>query len=313
MPFWSRGEAADEPEATGRPPGARRSDWQRHLADPSVALTDPVPDLGSTAAAAGWVLGPADPGLDPSASEFVHDMVLKLHRVASLPDPNLATGGGPNRYADTVSGVVDGRPFVAGNVSFTWSFYHGGEHPVSGSFCSVGLGGLLPLAMVQPRGCEPHQRSMTKRATLGRPDFDGRFEVRSGHPDYAVALVSPLADELLRRDDWSLFVEFTDLVTVAAQPFTTAGELAERVATVSRMVALVPPDVWTEYEVRTPVAGPGPVELSPEDLERAQAAMQSLSAEERKEVVARIMTEGRDAVLRDLLGGEGDGSDRPGR
>jgi len=243
---------------------------------------------------------PGGPQLDQSAASFAHDMVKKLHGVPSSVDFT-PVGGGPNRYADSFSGQVDGRDFVFGNVSFTVSHVHGGERPVAGAFCSVKLGFLLPLVLINPRSCEAHMRAMTTRVKVGREDFDKRFEVRSGHVDYAVALLSAIADEILRRDDWSFFLEFRELISLAAAPFSTVDEITDRLAVMSRLVSMIPARVRSAYEVKVPRLQPGAQELSPEDQQRARQIIDAMPADERRALIARMRSEGPEGVIRELL------------
>lgn len=304
MPFGFKRRDREASRAAERPGGVSRGEWQEHLRDPTVPLTDPVPGLPEYGRSVGWAASPV-PSLDDSALGFAHDMLMKLQGVVWQADPNTDPGGGPNRYADTFTGNVDGREFVVSNVSYTWSFLHGGEHPVAGSLCSVKLGFLLPLVLVNPRGSEPHMRAMTKPVKLGRADFDQRFEVRAGHVDYAAALLTPMADEILGRDDWAFFLEFANLVSVAAAPFRAVDEVTERIAVMSRLVELIPASVRDAYQVKTPPVEPGAAEVSPEDEQRARQMVDAMPADQRRELVARMRSEGPERVIRELLGGDG--------
>ena len=158
-----------------------------------------------------------DPAFDVSVTTFVHDMLKHLYGV---PDMVAFTpvGGGPNRYADSFRGQSDGHDFVVTNVSFTVSHRRGGEQPLVGSVCVMGIGSLLPLALVQPRNCEPFMRAMTKEVQLGSADFEQRFHARSGHADYAIELLTPMIDDLVRREDWALYLEFANLVSLPPRP-----------------------------------------------------------------------------------------------
>ena len=283
--------------------GVSRSQWQQHLRDPAVPLTDPVPGVSEYGRSAGWTASPVPP-LDDSALGFAHDMLMKLQGVSWQADPNTDPGGGPSRYADTFTGDVDGREFVVSNVSFTWSFIGGGEHPIAGALCSVKLGVLLPLVLVNPRRCQPHMRAMTKPVKLGRADFDQLFEVRSGHVEYATSLLTPMADEVLGRDDWAFFLEFANLVSITAAPFRTVDEVTDRIAVMSRLVGLIPASVRDAYEVKVAPQGPGSVEISPEDRQRARQMIDAMPTDQRRALVARMRSEGPEPVIRELLRGE---------
>lgn len=286
-----------------QPGDVGRRQWQEHLGDVSVPLTDPVPGLPEYARGARWAATPAGAGLDESAAAFANDMVKKLNSVPSMAGISAETrlGGGPNRYADSFSGHVDGHDFLVTNVSLAVTHVDGGYRPVAGSLCSVRLGFLLPLVLVNPRSCQAHMRVMTKPVKLGREDFDKRFEVRSGHVDYAVALLSPMADELLQRDDWAFFLEFANLVSVAAAPFATVEEVADRLAAMSRLVGLIPASVRSDYEVKVPPSQPDSMKLSPEDEQRARQIVDAMPADQRRALIARLRSEGPERVMRELL------------
>jgi hypothetical protein len=301
VPFGLNRRREHESIAAQRPPGVSRGQWQQQLRDSATPLTDPVPGLADYGRSAGWS-APSVPPLDDSALGFAHDMLMKLEGVVWQADPNTDPGGGPSRYADTYTGTVDGREFVVSNVSYTWSFLHGGEHPVAGALCSIKLDCVLPLLFVNPRGCQPHMRAMTKPVKLGRADFDHTFEVRSGHVDYAASLLTPMADEILVRDDWALFLEFANLVSITARPFRTVDEVIDRISAMSRIVGLIPASVRDAYQVNLPPQRPDAVELSEDDRRRARQIIETLPADQRRALVGRMRAEGPDAVVRELLG-----------
>jgi hypothetical protein len=301
VPFWNKRHDDAPPAATERPAGVSRREWQEHLRDPSAPLSDPVPGLAEHAASAGWRAA-ASAALDESGADFAHDMLKKLNGLATTMDPHTTAGGGPNRYADSYAGAVDGRDFVLANVSFSVSHFRGGEQPLAGSLCSIKLGTLLPLALVNPRRCEPFFRALMKPVKLGRDDFDRQFDVRSGHPDYALALVSPMADLILQRDDWAFLLDFASLVSLSATPFRTVDDVTARVMLMSRLVSLIPEAVVSTYQVAVPrPAQEQSVELSPADQERGRRIVDALPPDQRRALIGRMRTEGPETVLRELL------------
>jgi len=283
--------------------GRRKTAPQQGVADGTDALplTDPVGGVGEYARSAGWTGPLTDPGLDQSALQFAHDMLKHLYGV---PDSVTFTpvGGGPNRYADAFAGQLDGHDFVFTNVSFTVSHLHGGEQPLLGSLCAMEIGAVIPLVLVQPSKCEPFMRAMTKEVKIGRPDFDDRFRVRSGHPDYAVELITPLTDELLRRDDWAFFVEFANLICVTPEPFRTVADITERLESMQRLTHLIPAAVLEAYAVKT-ITTPSPdaASLSDADRDRAKQIIDSMPRAQRQELIARMRTEGPETVIREVL------------
>lgn len=299
MPFWNKRQDDAPADAARRPAGVSRRDWQEHLRDPSAPLSDPVPGLADHAASAGWRAASA-PALEESGADFAHDMLKKLNGIATTMDPQTTAGGGPNRYADAYTGAVDGRDFVVANVSFSVSHAHGGERPLAGSLCSIRLGALLPLAFVNPRRCEPFFRALMKPVKLGREDFDRRYEVRSGHPDYALALLSPMADLILQRDDWAFLLDFASLVSLSATPFQTVDDVTGRVTLMSRLVSLIPEAVVSTHRVAVPPPAQD-VELSAADQERGRRIVEALPPDRRRALIGRMRTEGAESVIRELL------------
>ncbi len=301
MPFGFRRRAKTGPAALVRPVGVGRGAWQQHLRDPAAPLTEAVPGLSEYAASAGWTVVSGQPPLDDFEATFAHDALLALHGVHRDLDPRSAPGGGPNRYADTVTGTADDREFLLSNVSFTWSFLHGGEHPVAGSVCALKLGFLLPLLLVNPAGTEPFMRAMTKPVKVGRSDVDARFSMRSGHADYAAELLNAFADALVATENCSFLLEFGSLVSLSSSPFETVEQMRDRLLLMSRLASMIPVAVRSKYEVKVPVAQPGSEPLPPQDQERARRIVDALPADERRQLIARMRSEGPDAVISELL------------
>ena len=256
------------------------------------------------AAAAGWEGPLGDPGFDQSTRDYLHRMLEYLSGIRDSVDPASTQGGAGNTYADAYRVTIEDRDVVVANLSFTVSHLHGGERLLAGSVGVAPLGCILPLVLVNPRSSDPYMRAMTKPVKLGRDDFDRHFEVRSGHPEYAQQLLGPMADVLLTRDDWAFYLEFARLVSISAAPFQTVDEVTQRVATLGSLVSLIPASVREQYELKLPpMSPPAAAELSATDRQRAQAMMDAMTPDQRRATVARMRTEGPEAVIRDLLAG----------
>jgi hypothetical protein len=136
VPFGFRHRIVERSAAIG-PPGRSSAAVTGSNTCETRRYRSPIPFRGSPPTPRPRAGHRARPeALSGSGAEFVHDMLLKQHGVSSLPDPNLSVCGGPNRYAHALADVVNWRELLVGNVSFTWSFFHGGEHP-SRERCSV--------------------------------------------------------------------------------------------------------------------------------------------------------------------------------
>jgi hypothetical protein len=266
----------------------------------------PVPGLADYAARAGWQGPLADPGFDQGTTGFVHDMMRNLWGGGSKYDVELP-GASPPRYGNSYRGQVAGHDFVVTNVFVTIvNNFPGAGFGINraGSVCSMDLGCLLPSLTVNLRNRQDYQYAMTQQVKLGDRDFDHRFEVRSGHPDFAARVVAPMAAILMSRDDWVFYLEFARLVSVSSVPLESVADVAARVSAMLSLVSAIPADVRAQYEVsRPPAAAPDPGLDTPENRDRIRALMQQLPPDQRSQLMSRLRTEGPNVVFRELLNG----------
>jgi hypothetical protein len=114
------------------------------------------------------------------------------------------------------------------------------------------LGDLLPILTVSLRNRRDYQYHLTEPVRLGIADFDHRFDVRPGHPDFAARAVYPMIPVLMSRDDWVFYLEFAHLVSACQAPFTTVADVTGRVNTMLTLASAIPPDVRARYQVARP-------------------------------------------------------------
>lgn len=273
------------------------------------APLDTVPDLSRYATGAGWVGPLPDPGFRDTSLDYVRNMIGHLwgSGTSGMPVPKMLAVSA--RYTDVYRGEANGHQFTVANVTvlLRGDYYRAGpgaEHP--GSACSVQLpvGYLLPLLQVGPRNRERYMWSMSEPVSTSNAAFNKQFEVRSGHPDYATALVTPMVPTMMTRDDWAFFVELNQLMCVSSTPFAQTGEVVNLVDTLTKLVASIPPDISARYGVAIPVAAPEPDRDldTPENRARIKAIMDAMPAEQRRELMTRMRAEGPAIVFRELLG-----------
>jgi hypothetical protein len=269
-----------------------------------------VPGLGDHAARAGWQGPLADPGFDRGTTGFVHDMMRNMWGGSGSRYNVELPGASPPRYGNSYRGQASGHDFVVTNVFVTMvNNFPGAGFGINraGSVCSMDLGCLLPSLTVNLRNRQGYQHAMTQQVKLGDRDFDHRFEVRSGHPDFAARLLAPMVSVLMSRDDWVFYLEFARLISLSTVPLENVADVAGRVAAMLSLVSAIPADVRAQYEVARPAdVAPDPGLDTPENRARIQAVMQQLPADQRRQLMGRLRTEGPNAVFRELLNGGAD-------
>jgi hypothetical protein len=184
----------------------------------------------------------------------------------------------------------------------------GVERP--GSVCAIRLpslgaaaatpghpGRLLPALAIGPRNRMQYPVPLAHGVRMPDDEFDRHFEVRSAHQEYAVALVAPLMAGVRRHDDWGFLVCFDTLVAVSAdQPDPNT-----RIAEVIDLVRAIPPEVVTRFGVAA-VPPQSHRELSDAERARAKAIIDAMPPDQQRALIARLRTEGPDAVFAELLG-----------
>ena len=270
---------------------------------------DTVPDLSRYAAGAGWVGPLPDPGFGDTSLDYARNMIGHLWGSGTSGMPIMKLLAISARYFDIYRGEANGHQFTVANVAVLLRGDYnraglGAEHP--GSVCSVQLpaGTLFPLLQVGPRNRERYMWAMSEPVSTSNAVFDKQFEVRSGHPDYAAALVTPMIPTMTSHDDWAFFVELNQLMCVSSTPFTQTAEVVDRVDTLTKLVASIPPDIGARYGVAVPVAAQEPDRDldTPENRARIKVIMDAMPADQRRELMTRLRTEGPAVVFRELLG-----------
>lgn len=292
MPLrWGHGH--QDADSHGRLPGQNR-----------LAETAPLPGIAGYAAGAGWQGPLDDPGLGQGAESFVHDMMRNLWGGGGTLGPERA-GASKARYGNAYRGWEQGHEFIVANVFVTMrSNYAGAGFGIDrpGSACVMDLGCVLPSLTVNLRNRSDYQWAMTQQVRLGDREFDRVFDVRSGQPEFAARLLAPMTGVLMSRDDWVLYLEFGQFVSVSSAPLASAAEMAGRVQALAGLVSLIPADVRAQYALARPAdAAPDPDLDTPENRARLQAMMRAMPADQRRQLIGRLRTEGPNVVYRELL------------
>jgi hypothetical protein len=239
---------------------AVRSAWHgcRRLSTCAVSHRDGR-ETGALLAAAGTGQSLPDPGFSQGTTSCVHDMMRNLWGGGGagrdLP------GASAPRYGNTYRGQLEGHEFVVTNVLVTTVTNYPGAGPGinrPGSVCVMQLGGLLPSLTVNLRNRGDYQHLLTEPVRLGVADFDRRFDVRSGHPDFAARAVNPMIPVLMSRDDWVIYLEFAQLVSVCRAPFATVADVTGRAGAMLTLARAIPPDVWASTRSPGPPRRPIP-------------------------------------------------------
>jgi hypothetical protein len=184
------------------------------------------------------------------------------------------SGASAPRYGNTYRGQLQGREFVVTNVFVTMARNTAGAGPGinrPGSVCVMQLGDLLPSLTVNLRDRPDYQYHLTRLVRLGVAEFDHRFDIRSGHPDFAARAVYPMS-----RGDWVFYLEFAQLASVCRAPFATVADVSDRVSAMLTLASAIPPDVRAQYQVARPTAPPGPGLDTPENRQRLRAIMDAM-------------------------------------
>lgn len=264
-----------------------------------------VPGLADYAARAGWPGPLADPGFDEGTTGFVHDMMRNLWGGGGSYYDVQLPGASPPRYGNSYRGQVAGHDFVVTNVFVTMVHnFPGAGFGINraGSVCSMDLGCLLPSLTVNLRNRADYQYAMTQQVKIGDREFDHRFEVRSGHPDFAARAVAPMAAILMNRDDRVFYLEYARLVSVSGAPLESVADVTDRVGAMLGLVSAIPADVRAQYEVaRAPATAPDADLDTPQNRARIRALMQQLPPDQRSRLMNRLRTEGPNVVFRELL------------
>ncbi|MGE5286582.1 MAG: hypothetical protein ACM3ML_05135 [Micromonosporaceae bacterium] len=264
----------------------------------------PLPGLAEYAARAGWTGPLADPGFADGTTDYVHNMMRNLWGGSGGPVPSLPGASAP-RYGNTCRGSLEGSEFAVTNVFVTMMNNYAGAGPGinrPGSVCVMQLGDLLPSFTINLRNREDYQYHLSKPVRLGVAEFDHRFDVRSGHPDFAARAIYPMIPVVMRRDDWVFYLEFAQLVSVCRTPFTAVDEVTDRISAMLTLTRAIPPDVRAQHQVARPTAPPDPSLDTPGNRQRLQAIMAKMPPDQRRALVTRLRTEGPNAVFRELLG-----------
>jgi hypothetical protein len=239
-----------------------------------------------------------DPGFDTSLHDYVQ------HMVGYLWGAQRPGGGSPNEtrsFGVDYFDVLRGAAFTAANVTcHLQGAYEPFDRPGSVVVAPI-VGPLLPLTQVSPARHEMYEYAASQPVALADAEFNRRFRVRSGHPDFAATVIAAWVPYISQRDDWAFLLYFNQLVCVSSTAFDPGGEMGRRGAELAALVAGIPPWVGQQWGV---AAGHGPTDaqlLTPENQARAKAIVDAMPREQRQQLIAQIRAEGADAVFRRLL------------
>jgi hypothetical protein len=263
----------------------------------------PIGGLAAHASSKGWVGPSADPPPDDGSAGYIREMARTFAGVASVLMRDEFSIG-EIRYVNVFAGDIDGRHVRLGNtftnITPSSPDYVGAgtEHPCS--FVIVDLPAALPPLVVNLRSFPPYLSPLVKEWTLESEDFNRRFLVMALDRKYVSDVVTPrLMELLMARDDWAFLIEMSRLLCVCSTPFTSAGEVEERVGAVSRFAELIPTFVEHDRALAMPTLPDGTAfdPSNPASVEKVKAAFATMTPQEQKAFVAQTQKAGARFVL----------------
>lgn len=142
---------------------------------------DPIPGLAAAATGQGW-----QPAGDRPFAGHLESPVHEISRCmygAPRGGPADDFPVSPTFYTDAYRGTISGRAVVVANAWTTIgpAMPFGKSGTKGTAVCAVEVGGLLPVAVIQPRQFRPMFRLLVRPA--GDPALDERFIVNASGPE----------------------------------------------------------------------------------------------------------------------------------
>lgn len=219
---------------------------------------DPIPGLAAAATGQGWQ--PA--GDRPFAGHLespVHEISRWMYgaqRGGPLDDFVVS----PTSYTDAYRGTISGRTVVVANA---WTTIGGarafGKSGTKGTaVCAVEVGGLLPVAFIQPRQFRPMPMYRLLVRPTGDPAFDERYIVNASGPEVLSRVLPGLAQpqdmltpdvrqRIMAHDDWTFRFEDYWLGCIARGHFASVDDVTQRISEMLGIVAAIPASVVPDH------------------------------------------------------------------
>jgi hypothetical protein len=121
-------------------------------------------------------------------------------------------------------------------------------------------------------------------------------------------LLTALADVLLVTEQCAFLLEFGALVSIATAPYTSAADVDDRLSLMSTLVSAIPSSVRGTYQVTAAMPEPAGPPLTAEQQQQARRIVDAMPTEQRRQLMARMRTEGPDVVIREVLADPAAGS-----
>jgi len=217
---------------------------------------DPVPGLAEVAAGQGWQ--PAgDRPFEGHLESPVHEISRWMYG-ASRSGPGDDFQVSPTFYTDAYRGTISGRAVVVANAWTTLgpAMPFGKSGTKGAAVCAVEVGGLLPVAFIQPCQFRPMYRLLVH--PTGDPAFDERFIVNASGPEVMSRVLPGLAQpgdmltadvrqRIMAHDDWVFRFEDYWLGCIARGQFMTVDDVSQRISEVLGIMAAIPASIVPDH------------------------------------------------------------------
>ncbi|HEY1640140.1 MAG TPA: hypothetical protein VGG35_05605 [Streptosporangiaceae bacterium] len=221
------------------------------------ALQHGIPGFAQVAAGQGWQPAGERP-FSGHLEDPVHEIMRCMYGVPRA-GPTAGFQVAPTFYTDACRGTISGRTVVVANA---WTgigpnLPFGLSGMKGAAVCGIELGGMLPVACIQPRQIPPVFRLLLASPT-GDPAFDERFLVNKSEPD-ALRMVLPgmaraadmltagIRQQIMAHDDWVFLSSEYWLGCIAREPFRTVDAVSQRISEVLGILAAIPASIVPDH------------------------------------------------------------------
>lgn len=206
---------------------------------PTSTSSGETPGLADLAASRGWKSVDGDP-FDRGVTRNIWRLNFALYGEREPLSPGISSpvGDRPSTYHETYEGVVDGRRLVVTDHSTNIAELRIYRFEAV-AVCSVELGTISPVMLVQPRAIPLIARHVPTTAS-GDAEFDEKFVAVLAPTVGADVLTDDVRRLVMAHDDWALLGDESSLLSVSKGRYASADAIARRVDEVMALVHAFP-------------------------------------------------------------------------